>query len=275
MVIPSRWFAGGKGLDQFRDSMLNDRHITRLVDHPIASDVFPGVKVIGGICYFLWERDHEAACEVTTRMSQKEDTMVRELNAYDIFVRFNKAISILEKVQAKGLPSMASQVSRQKPFGLRTFARPSGSGTITLYANKNTGKAKKSEIPTNHEILDKWKVFLSRGYGEGGEAREYPRMIMGKPIVAPPKSACTETYLVVGTYDDEDSAKNLDQFLRTKFVRLLVGLRKNTQDITRDRFEFVPKLDMNRTWTDESLFEHFGLTSDEIDFIDTLIRPMQ
>lgn len=275
MVIPSRWFAGGKGLDNFRDDMLGDRRITRLVDHPIASDVFPGVKVIGGICYFLWERDRQADCQITTRMSQKEDTMVRRLDAYDIFVRFNKAISILEKVKAKGYPSMADQVSRQKPFGLRTYARPTGNGTITLYAYRNVGKIKKSEIPSNHELLDKCKVFLSMGYGEGGEAREYPRMIMGKPIVAPSKSACTETYLVVGAYDDENSAENLAEYLRTKFVRLLVGLRKNTQHITRDRFEFVPKMDMGQTWTDEALFKHFELTSEEIEFIDTLIRPME
>ena len=278
MVIPARWFAGGKGLDQFRDEMLNDRHITRLVDHPIASDVFPGVKVIGGICYFLWERDREAPCKVTTRMSQKEDIMVRELNAYDIFVRFNKAISILEKVQVLkggGGASMSDQVSRQKPFGLRTFVRPTGSGKITLHAFRNVGKFKKSEIPCGHEMLGKWKVFLSRGYGEGGESREYPRMITGKPIVAAPNSACTETYLVVGAYDTESCARNLASFLKTKFVRLLIGLRKNIQDITRDRFEFVPKMDMSKAWSDESLFEHFGLDNDEIKFIDSLIRPME
>ena len=275
MVIPSRWFAGGKGLDHFRDDMLNDRHITRLVDHPIASDVFPGVKVIGGICYFLWERDRKSACKVTTRMSQKEDTILRELNSYDIFVRFNKAISILEKIHAKGLPSLSHQVSRQKPFGLRTFARPSGSGTINLYANKTVGKIKKSEIPNGHEMLDKWKVLTSRGYGEGGETREYPRMILGKPIVTAPKSACTETYIVVGNYDTKTEADNLSAYLKSKFVRFLICLRKNTQDVNRDRFVFVPAMDMKKNWTDENLNQFYGITNDEIEFINTLIRPME
>lgn len=275
MIIPARWFAGGKGLDSFRDEMLNDRHISRLVDHPIASDVFPGVKVIGGICYFLWERDRESACEVTTRMSQREDTITRKLNAYDIFVRFNKGISILEKVKSKGLPSISDQVSRQKPFGLRTFARPSGSGTVKLYANKTVGKIKKSEIPSGHPMLNKWKVLTSRGYGEGGEAREYPRMILGKPIVTEPMSACTETYIVVGQYDTENEAANLSTYLKTKFVRFLICLRKNTQDVNRDRFLFVPKMDMKKRWTDKELFKFFEIAEEEIEFIDTLIRPME
>jgi site-specific DNA-methyltransferase (adenine-specific) len=124
-------------------------------------------------------------------------------------------------------------------------------------------------------MIDKWKVFISMGYGEGGETREYPRMIMGKPIVAPPPSACTETYLVVGTYDTEEEARNLDTFLRTRFARFLVGLRKNTQHITKDRFNFVPEMPMNESWSDKKLYEHFGLNDEEISFVETLIRPME
>ena len=275
MIIPSRWFAGGKGLDEFRNTMLNDKHLRYLVDYPIASDVFPGVKVIGGICYFLWDNSYNGLCEVTTHMNNMSDTMVRQLNQFDTFVRFNKAISILEKVLEKKYPSMSEQVSRQKPFGLRTFIQPSGKGSITLYANKNIGKIEKSEITTGTEMLDSWKVFISRGYGEGGEAREYPRMIMGKPIVAPPSSACTETYIVVGKYSTEKEASNLDLYLRSKFLRFLVGLRKNTQDITKDRFVFVPQLPMNKAWSDEKLYSHFNLTEEEINFIETIVRPME
>ena len=124
-------------------------------------------------------------------------------------------------------------------------------------------------------MLGKWKVLISMGYGEGGETREYPRMILGRPIVAPPNSACTETYLVVNSYDSEKEARNLDSYLRTKFLRFLVGLRKNTQHITRDRFKFVPDLPMNVRWTDEILYEHFNLSEDEISFIDKIIRPME
>lgn len=275
MIIPSRWFAGGKGLDGFRNTMLKDHRISHLVDYPISADIFPGVKVIGGICYFLWEKNYNGKCQVATRMNGSEDTMERSLDQFDTFVRFNKAISILEKVKSKKYKSMSEKVSRQKPFGLRTFERPSGRGTVTLYANKVTGKIEKSAITASKDIIDKWKVFISMGYGEGGETREYPRMIMGKPIVAAPPSACTETYIVVGTFDNESEAKNLDSFLRTKFVRFLVGLRKNTQHITKDRFAFIPNMTMDKAWTDKKLYSHFGLTEQEIDFIEAMIRPME
>jgi site-specific DNA-methyltransferase (adenine-specific) len=277
MVIPARWFAGGKGLDSFRDAMLNDHKISQLVDYPIASEVFPGIKLNGGVCFFLWERDREenAACSVTTRMNGAEDTINRNLNEFDTFVRFNKAIPILKKVRQKGFSPMSEQVSRQKPFGLRTFARPTGKGKIQLYANKDIGKIEESEIPSGNEMINLWKVFTSMGYGEGGESRDYPRMIMGKPIVAPPPSACTETYLVVGAYSTETEARNLDSYLRTRFLRFLVALRKNTQHITKERFSFVPLLPMTEEWTDEKLYKKYSITGEEIEFIESLIRPME
>ena len=208
-------------------------------------------------------------------MNGMDDTMKRPLDQFDTFVRFNKAISILEKVKAKKYPQMSEQVSRQKPFGLRTFSRPTGKGTIKLYANKTIGQIEKSEITTGTEMLNLWKVIISMAYGEGGEARDYPRMIIGKPIVTPPSSACTETYLVAGAYHEESEARNLDKYLRTKFLRFLVGLRKNTQHITMDRFSFVPLLPMKKAWTDAKLYAHFGLSDDEIAFIESIVRPME
>jgi site-specific DNA-methyltransferase (adenine-specific) len=275
MIIPSRWFAGGKGLDEFRDIMLHDRRISRLVDYPIAADAFPGVKVIGGVCYFLWERDYQGPCSVTTHMNDMTDTMTRPLDQFDTFVRFNKAISILEKVLAKKYPSLSEQVSSRKPFGLSTTARPSKKGTVTLYATKTVGRIEKSAITIGTEMVSLWKVLVSKGYGEGGESREYPRMIMGKPIVAAPPSACTETYIIVGTYKTKTEATRLAEYLRTKFLRFLVGLLKNTQDTTRDRFAFVPALPMTKEWTDQKLYNHFGFSEDEIAFIESMIRPME
>jgi len=274
MIIPSRWFAGGKGLDEFRSEMLGDNRISKLVDYPITADVFPGLKVIGGVCYFLWDSKHTGECEVTTKMNGQADTIKRPLNQFDTFVRFNKAISIIEKVNLKKYGAFSENVSTQKPFGLRTYEQPTGKGKITLYANKKVGKIEKSALTKNLELLDKWKVLISMGYGEGGETKEYPRMILGKPIIAPPGSACTETYLVVGSFDTEDEANNLDCYLRTKFVRFLVGLRKNTQHITKDRFKFVPNLRMTNQWTDEKLYRHFKITYEEAQFIDTIIKPM-
>ncbi len=275
MIIPSRWFAGGKGLDQFRNTMLKDKRISRLVDYPIASDVFPGVAVNGGICYFLWERDANGPCCVTTRMNGTEDTMVRPLDQYETFVRFNKAIPILEKVKAKHYPSLSNQISSRKPFGLGTTARPSGRGSIKLYATKSVGTMERSEITAGKTMIDLWKVFISVGYGEGGESRDYPRMIIGKPIVAPPPSACSETYIIAGAYKTEAEAKILANYMRTKFLRFLVCLIKNTQHTTKDRFLFVPAMPMSKVWTDSKLYSHFGLSNDEIAFIESMICPME
>lgn len=275
MIIPSRWFAGGKGLDEFRDAMLNDSRISHLVDYPIAGDVFPGVKIIGGVCYFLWEKNYNGLCQVTTIMNHRQDSMKRNLNEFDTFVRFNKAISILEKVSKKKYASLCEKVSRQKPFGLRTFSMPTGKGTITLYANKKIGKIQKSAIPIGLDILNKWKVLISRGYGEGGETREYPRMIIGKPIIAPPGSACTETYIIVNSFDTKEEAINLASYLKTKFCRFLIGLRKNTQDVNKDRFSFVPNISMRIKWTDKKLYRHFSFSEEEIEFIESLVRPME
>jgi site-specific DNA-methyltransferase (adenine-specific) len=274
MIIPSRWFAGGMGLDKFRDQLLNDKRIRHLVDYPIASDVFPGVRIIGGICYFLWDRDYEGPCSVTTVMGNLEDTMSRELNQYDTFVRFNKAISILERVLAKNLPSLSTQVSGAQPFGLPTTYRPTGRGQVTLYANRCIGKIERSSVRAGKDIIDSWKVLISLGYGEGGETREYPRMIIGRPIIAAPPSACTMTYLVAGAFKTETEAANFASYLRTRFLRFLVGLRKNTQHVTKNRFAFAPILPMNESWTDEKLYAHFGLTKDEIAFIESMVRPM-
>lgn len=275
MIIPSRWFAGGKGLNEFRDEMLHDRRISRLVDFPIASDVFPGVKIIGGVCYFLWDKDYNGDCLVETYMNNEKDAMLRRLDDYEAFIRFNKAIPIIEKVKAKKYPWLSEQVSSRKPFGLPTTYRPSNMGSVVLYATKTTGYIDRSEIVTGSDAIDKWKVLLSKGYGEGGESREYPRMIIGKPIVAAPPSATTETYIIVGCYDDKYQAENLSSYITTKFFRFLVGLLKNTQDTTRDRFALVPLLPMTTYWDDEMLFRHFNLNQEEIDFIESMIRPME
>ncbi len=275
MIIPSRWFAGGKGLDDFRAEMLNDPKISHLTDFPIAAEVFPGIKLIGGVCYFLRDESHSGYCTVTTRMSEFESVAKRKLNQFEIFVRFNQAISILEKVQSRNLPSLSDLVSRQKPFGLRTFAKPTDKGKVKLYANKAVGNIEASAITRGEGLLDQWKIYISRGYGEGGEAREYPRMIMGKPIIGEPMSACTETYLAVGGLDTKLQAENLAAYMRTRFLRFLVGLRKNTQDITKDRFVFVPLLSLDKRWDDPSLYKFFELTEEEISFIESMVRPME
>lgn len=275
MIIPSRWFAGGKGLDEFRDSMLNDNRISVLVDFPIASEVFPGVRINGGVCYFLWELNRAGDCSVTTAMNNSADTLVRSLNEFDTFIRFNKAITIVKKIRSKSLEFMDKRVLARNPFGIISSYHPAGYGEVDLYALKQVGKVEGSSVSVNHELINKWKVLISKGYGEGGESREYPRMIIGKPIVAKPPSACTETYLVVDVCADEAEAKNLASYISTRFFRFLVGLMKNTQNVSRKVFAFVPIQDFNEPWTDEKLYKKYNLNQEEIDFIESMIRPME
>lgn len=276
MIIPARWFAGGMGLDEFRTEMLSNKSITKLVDYPIASSVFPGVKIIGGVCYFLWDRDHKVEnCEVTTIMNNNEDNAKRPLDQFDKFIRFNRAIPILEKVLAKGMDSLGDTVSSTSPFGLETNVRPKKSGDIMLYANNSIGRYSSKDIKQGRALIPNWKVLLGMAYGEGGENKEYPRNITAPALIAPPQSACTMTYLVIACFKDEYAAQNCVDYLSTKFVRFLINLRKNTQHITKDRFHYVPAVDFYITWSDEKLYEFFGITNDESKFIDELIKPFK
>ena len=274
LVIPARWFAGGKGLAGFRDQMLNDPYIAKLVDYPITGDLFPGLKVIGGICFFLRDLDHTGLCEVETNMNQTASVAMRELNEFDTFIRFNEALPIVRKVIAKSPESLDKLVSQQKPFGLRTNYAGAAAGDLKVYKRGGVTTANSSDISVNRDLIDKWKVIISMGYGEGGEKKGYPRYIIGKPQVIEPGSVCTETYIVVGSFKDEDRAKNLAKFLCTKLARFLIGMRKNTQHVSSDRFKFVPNLDMRRNWDDERLATYFGITQEEIDFIEQLISPL-
>src|SRR5579884_1371125 len=279
MIMPSRWFSGGKGLEDFRSRMLHDHRFLKLVDFPQLYDVFPGVKIRGGVSYWLWGRDHDGGCEVVTMIGNETigKPVVRRLDAYDVLVRRNEAVRILDKitqyrVDGKPEPSLGDQVSARKPFGLtnqRGKATAAGiKNPILIYGNQQTSYLARSTVTNNSSWIDKWKVLLVKAHGTSGRDDV---TILGEPVVAGPGSACTETYLVIGVFDSENSAKNLAAYMRTRFVRFLVSLRKITQNITRDSYRFVPLLPMNRVWTDDALYRRYGITRDQIAFIESLI----
>ena len=279
MVTPSRWFAGGRGLEEYRATMLHSQRLRVLVDYPNAADVFPGIDIAGGVSYFLWDRSHHGACDVRTfAPGLSENPASRRLDAYDIFVRYNTGVSILEKVWPNGVQpnNVGARVSPIQPFSLRTAFR----GRVTADGLKNPVKLRTSEgtsfierddVPRNDAWIDQWKVILGRAYGERGS---FPYWITGEPILLEPGTACTETYLVIGRFDSEKPARLFADFLRTRFVRFLVSLRKNTQDLYSERFAFVPDLPMDRRWTDEMLYEKYVISQDEVVFIESMIRPM-
>jgi site-specific DNA-methyltransferase (adenine-specific) len=286
MVTPSRWFAGGRGLDDFRRGMLADRRLRSLVDYPDSREVFAGVDIAGGISYFLWDSSWNGKCTVTTIFGGTAGpTLSRHLNDYDILVRYNEAVPILERVLgASGIDafdSLASQVAPIQPFSIRTNFRgaPNSYGMtnpVLIYQNGGTGFIERDAIPRNADWVDEWKIFLSGTASEhGGQTdKNGTRRIFSRILIGSPGTACTETYLVVGRFRTEAEATNLRAYLRTKFVRFLVSLRTNTQHLYSERFAFVPKLPMNREWTDEMLYQMYKLTNDEVSFIEKMLRPM-
>jgi len=205
MIIPSRWFAGGKGLDSFRAEMLNDDRFRKLVDFEDASEVFPGVDIAGGVCYFLWERDSHGPCEVTNVHKGEKVVSVRRLNEFPTFIRHSQAVSIVRKVLAKQERSMSEQVSSRKPFGLPTNARPHKSGDLILRWQNGEGPYPREEIKAGVEMIDKWKVITSYvGYDHAGNpGPDGKRRVFSKIDILPPGTICTETYLVVGVYDSK------------------------------------------------------------------------
>lgn len=277
MVIPSRWFGGGKGLDDFRGEMLNDTHIRKLVDFEDASECFPGVDIAGGVCYFLWERDSKGLCEVVNMYNGTRTLSTRPLNEFKTFIRHSRAVPIIKKVLAKKEKSLNEQVSSAKPFGLRTFARPESKGDLLLRWHGGTGPYDRKKVTIGKEIIDQWKVITSKvSYDHAGSSdKNGMRRVFSIVDILPPKTICTETYLVVGSFKNVTAAKNLEAFLKTRFVRFLVAQLSFSQDVFKDKFLFVPRLSMTTRWTDELLYHRYGITKEEIAFIESKIRPME
>lgn len=276
MIIPSRWFSGGKGLDDFRASMLMDRRTRVLVDYTDSSDCFPGVDIAGGICYFLWDRDHAGDCTVKNILRGKEHTSVRPLNEFDTFIRYSEAEEIVKKVHSFGEVTMDSQVSSRKPFGLATTVIPTKEGDLDLRYNKGMGKYQSRLVEAGRDLIPKWKTIISYvSYDHAGQPdKDGMRKVMSVIEILPPNAVCTETYLVAGAFDSQEEAENLQGYLKTKFVRFLVAQIAVSQHITKGCFAFVPTQDFSKAWSDGDLYKKYNLSEEEIDFIETMIRPM-
>ncbi len=277
MIIPARWYSGGKGLDDFRRQMIQDRNIKTLIDFPKLFDCFPGVEIKGGVCIFLRESGYNGNCFVKTVIEGAViSESVRDLrDGGDVLIRSNFGVPILKKVQAKNEQTLDSVVSSRKPFGLSTTDvgtdKPTTKDALVLYRRGGKGFISKSKITANIENIGKWKVYTAKaGDGHG----RVPMIVSGEPIIGEPESVCSETYLVAGFFDTESEANNFAHFLRSKFCRFLISLRKNTQQVTKDVFGFVPVLSHKTIWTDKKLYERYGFDLNEIEHIESTIREM-
>jgi len=279
MIIPARWMASGLGLGEFRQTMLGDRRIRELVDYPSASDVFPGVEVKAGVCYFLWDATHDGNCNVTTvRGGDVVGPVARNLGEYDVFVRDGRAISILRKVQKHGEPSINSILARDKEFGWTSnfdgFHATKRAGDLPLYyirkMKRDVGYIARKEVAKSTHLIDTCKVLVPKAYN-GGDG--IPHQILGKPLIAPSPSVCTQSFLFFYVSTDEE-AKSLQSYYSTTFFRFLVSLRKITQDATHSAYIWVPVQEWDRTWTDDALYEKYGITKKERKYIESQVRAM-
>jgi site-specific DNA-methyltransferase (adenine-specific) len=280
MVIPSRWLAGGRGMDEFRKTMLTGKHISHLVDYTKMSTAFPGVDFEGGVGFFLWDKDHQADCEYTLyQAEERQPAVVRDLGSHDVFVRDQRSLAILNKIRALHEPTMDSIISSDTPFGLATNltewkAKPFGNSVavyLTDRGKRTVGFLQRSNVRKNTHLIDEWKVLLPEAYGERGAT---PAMVLGPSIVASPKSVCTQTYLVAGPFENQDQAESVQSYIATRLFRFLVSLRKITQHALRSTYSWVPQQSWDRLWTDEELYKKYHVTRDEIAFINGMIRPM-
>jgi site-specific DNA-methyltransferase (adenine-specific) len=291
MIIPARWFSGGKGLDEFRESMLTDNRLRSIDDFLSAADVFPGVGLKGGVCSFLWDRDNPGDCRVATHFKDwPVSTANRQLleKGADVFIRFNEGVSILKKVMAVevgkndtlALPEgkcFDQLVSARKPFGLETTFKGKATkneGDILIYQNGGTGYLGRDSISTGTRLIDCWKIYIGRAAPGTGNKDTYPHRIISTPFIGEPGSVSSETYLCIGPFDTRDAAESALSYLSCRLTRLLILLHKPSQDTTRKVYTFVPVQEWNRKWTDADLYAKYGITDSEIEFIEKVVRPM-
>ena len=280
MIIPARWYAGGRGLDDFRTTMLNDNRISHLVDFPDSRDCFPNVNIAGGVCYFLWNRDEKCNCEVINISANEISKTIRSLNQFPVFVRANRSISIINKLMRNDFESLSKEVCSSNPFGFRTYIKGEDKpfdNSLLLHTSDGVGYVSKSEVCKNQDAIGKYNVILSRAISGGNKPG-----VDGKYLIIPatmrimkPDEICAETYQCIGHFDNENEAQNLRTYLSTKFVRFLMFQAITGIMVNRDSFIFVPLQDFSHPWTDEMLYKKYGLDDNEIAFIESMIRPME
>lgn len=280
MIIPARWYAGGKGLDYFREHMLEQSHIKELVDVANSADCFPGVNIAGGICYFLWDSSYTGDCRVTNLKKGKcVSQITRPLGEYSYFVRDNIALSIIRKVLAFKEPLMNSTVYSRNYFGISTTASGASSyfnNSLKVLTSKGNLYMKKNDISDKDSVLNKYKVIVTYAMSGGNKpTAEGNYQILSSLMSLGPDEACSETYLLLDTFDSLNEANNLIQYMSSKFARFLLLQALTSIHITKDKFCFVPVQDFSKSWTDEELYTKYNLSQEEINFIETMIKPME
>ncbi len=289
MIIPARWLNGGFGLDDFRTGMLSSNRFSTMHIYMDSTECFPGVDISGGICYFLYENRECEKCTVVNHQNGLINVANRPLleKGIDTFIRENQAVTIINKVLSHNEKSFENTVTSADPFGLNYKEN----GTVKMFKNFHREKTLNDvgvyyygwlkdgiqytdikNVKENINAIDKYKVLISKAYGERGS---YPYYIIGKPFLGLPNTVCNMTYIMAGAYDDKETANNVMSYMRTRFFRFLVSLLKSTQNAYKKVYKLVPMQDFSKPWTDKELYKKYNLTQEEINFIESMIKPME
>lgn len=279
MITPSRWFAGGKGLDRFRDEMSKDKRIRSIYNFINGKECFPTAST-GSINYFLWDKNYEGMCAFATIKGGENNVRMRTLDEFNVVIGDNVAISIINKVQNKGYGSFCSNVMPYMPFGLRSYVRGQDKefpGSVKLYSSAGLSYYKRDDIKECVDIIDKYKILssklLSEHAGEPSKSGQYK--VLSRTEIIDPNTVVTESYLILSASDSIEEIQNTYRYCCTKFFRFLLLQYMSSINMTKEVFKFVPKLDMSKEWTDKELYSEFGLTKEEIDYIESIIKPME
>lgn len=279
MIIPARWYAGGKGLDNFRAEMLNDDRIVKLVDYVNAKDCFSGVSLGGGVCYFLWDRDNPGACEFTSVHDGKNSIRTRTLNQFPVFVRYNEALSIIDKVLSKKEMSVNTQMGTRNPFGFPSSQREEKGvvNGITLFTSSGKFAVSRHSVTQGTDLIDKYKVMFSKVTSEHAGEPDQNGMfkVLSRAQLLLPNEVCTDSYLIAFSSEDKETAENYLSYAYTKFYRFLLLQAVSSINLSKDKFQFIPMQDFSTTLTDKFLYDKYNLSQEEINFIESMIRPME
>ena len=280
MIMPAKWYTGGKGLDDFREEMLNDKRIAFIADFDDSRELFPTADIAGGICYLAWNSSHNGLCEFVSVKGGNRIKQERDLSDSSVFIREIGALKIIEKIKAHKEKDMSMVVYSRNPFGFTSNQDGNAApfpDSVHMFTSKGWTYVKLSDVSSNADLIGKWKTMMSKTGAEhaGQSDSKGMKRVISRIGVLSPNEICSESYLLLSVFDSKEEAENLVSYMKTKFARFLLSSILLTQNIAKDKFQLIPLQDFSKPWTDAELYAKYGLTDEETQFIESMIKPME